>query len=56
MSQRKSLTAGCNCGGRKGKSGYQVNYPDGRSTKVATISEAISAARRVGGTYQRAKG
>lgn len=45
---------GCGCGKGK-KMGYQVNYPDGRTTKVKSLSEAITAARRGGGTYQRAK-
>jgi hypothetical protein len=30
-----------------------VNYPDGKQTKVASLSEAITVARRVGGTYSR---
>ena len=43
---------GCNCGKNKGK-GYVVNYPDGTQTKVSSLSQAVSVARRVGGNYVR---
>lgn len=46
---------GCNCGKNKGALGYVVNKPDGTKSKVKTLQEAISVARRVGGTYARAR-
>jgi hypothetical protein len=44
---------GCACGKNRAL-GYIVNKPDGTKSKVRTLQEAITVARRVGGTYQRA--
>jgi hypothetical protein len=46
---------GCNCGKGKTNQGYVVNKPDGTKSKVKSLQEAISVARRSGGTYQRAR-
>lgn len=43
---------GCNCGKKKA-GGYTVIRPDGTKATVASLSEAVSEARRSGGTYQR---
>ena len=44
----------CGCKGG-GKTAYFVNYPDGKVTQVGSLSEAMTVARRVGGTYQKRK-
>lgn len=41
----------CNCG--KNKKQYFVNHPDGKTTQVGSLSEAITVARRTGGSYER---
>lgn len=43
---------GC-CGGNRGLASYTITYPDGKTTTVTTLTQAISVARRVGGTYKK---
>lgn len=40
------------CGCNKNK-GYLVTHPDGKTAKADSLSKAIAAARRTGGTYKR---
>lgn len=42
----------CNCGGKKNKKTYTVQFPDGTTKTYASATEANAAAARRGGTVK----
>lgn len=39
------------CGGKGNLATYTVTYPDGKTSVVTSLTQAIQVARRVGGTF-----